>query len=432
MFGGHFYPERIRKAVAVFGSLFNNLNVIRKSAAGEVLSQVKVPLSYSPKRDFLSRLDGMSNGEEGERQIAVKLPRMSFEIVSMNYDPSRQLPKMNHCIKPSSTVDGAASKLYTPVPYLIQFQLNIYSKSQDDGLQIVEQVVPFFTPHYTLTVKPLADYENVKEDSQITLQGITFSDDYEASLESRRTIIYTLDFDMKVNLYKDASAVSPLITQYEIDVLDLSGNELFPASPIADSALQASPLTGTTDAEVSYSVSNFQIVNSHPTSYGLRIGSDPSNGTASITYTDTLTSVSGVVVTSGSWTYTPNVGFVGVDTFGIELLYGDSDSYSYNIDMTIDAVIPEDPFVSLLSNPLEFEVSTINSPETLDVSTNDSYTDPVYAINSQPAQGVATINASTGVITYTAATFDETSLVYSVTRTGGTAQLCTVNIIIAF
>jgi hypothetical protein len=86
MFGNHFYHQRIRKAVAVFGSLFNNINIVRKDSSGAVISQVKVPLSYSPKRDFLSRLDAMQNGEEGERQIAVKLPRISFEIVSMNND----------------------------------------------------------------------------------------------------------------------------------------------------------------------------------------------------------------------------------------------------------------------------------------------------------------------------------------------------------
>jgi hypothetical protein len=240
MFGNHFYHQRIRKAVAVFGSLFNNINIVRKDSSGAVISQVKVPLSYSPKRDFLSRLDAMQNGEEGERQIAVKLPRISFEIVSMNYDAARQLPKMNNCIK-GNIAEGSSARLYTPVPYIVQFQLNIYSKSQDDALQIVEQILPYFTPHYTLTVNPLEGYETVKEDSQITLQGITFSDDYEAQLEARRTIIYTLDFDMKLSLYKNISDTSSIITQYEIEMADLNGNEFL---TISDSANRASPLSG--------------------------------------------------------------------------------------------------------------------------------------------------------------------------------------------
>lgn len=225
MFGGHFYNQRIRKAVAVFGSLFNDINIVRKNSSGNVISQTKVPLSYGPKRDFLARID-QANSTENERQVAIKLPRMSFEIVAMAYDATRQLPKLNACNK--STNDASSKKkLYVPVPYTISFQLSIYAKSQDDALQVVEQILPYFTPQYTLTINPLDDYDNVKEDTPITLLGVTFSDDYEAALEARRTIIYTLDFDMKVNLYKDTSAEGSVITSYDIDVMNLDGSELF-------------------------------------------------------------------------------------------------------------------------------------------------------------------------------------------------------------
>lgn len=226
MFGGHFYNQRIRKSVAVFGSLFNNINIIRKNSSGNVISQTKVPLSYGPKRDFLARID-QANQSENERQVAIKLPRMSFEIVAMAYDPVRQLPKMNACLK-SSDDASTKKKLYVPVPYVISFQLSIYAKSQDDALQVVEQVLPYFTPQYTLTINPIDEYSDVKEDTPITLLGVTFSDDYEAALEARRTIIYTLDFDMKVNLYKDVSASAPVITNYDIDMINLEGDqELF-------------------------------------------------------------------------------------------------------------------------------------------------------------------------------------------------------------
>lgn len=225
MFGGHFYNQRIRKAVAVFGSMFNDINIIRKNSSGNVISQTKVPLSYGPKRDFLARID-QANQSENERQVAIKLPRMSFEIVAMAYDPVRQLPKLNACPK---TADDATSKkkLYVPVPYTISFQLSIYAKSQDDALQVVEQILPYFTPQYTLTLNPLDNFSDVKEDTPITLLGVTFSDDYEAALEARRTIIYTLDFDMKINLYKDVSVQMPVITEYEIDAVNLNGEELF-------------------------------------------------------------------------------------------------------------------------------------------------------------------------------------------------------------
>ena len=95
MLGQWFYHKRIRTAVSIFGSMFNNLYVLRHNNAGETISQVKVPLSYAPKRNFISRLKEMDNGEENERRVAIKLPRMSFEITSMVYDAARQLPKLN-------------------------------------------------------------------------------------------------------------------------------------------------------------------------------------------------------------------------------------------------------------------------------------------------------------------------------------------------
>lgn len=233
MFGPHFYNQRIRKAVAVFGALFNDIHIIRKNSSGNILSQTKVPLSYGPRRDFLARIDQMNSAGTDERQVAIKLPRMSFEIVAMMYDASRQLPKMNYCRKGSS-VEDEGTRLYSPSPYNISFQLSIYAKSQDDALQVVEQILPYFTPHYTLTVNPLDDFDDVKEDTPISLVGVTFSDDYEALIEARRTIIYTLDFEMKINLYKNTSISAPIITQYDVDTLNLDGSEIF--SSIQDSA----------------------------------------------------------------------------------------------------------------------------------------------------------------------------------------------------
>jgi hypothetical protein len=201
MFGTWFYHKRVRTAVSVFGSMFNNLYVLRQNSSGETISQVKVPLSYAPKRNFISRLQAMSNGEDAERRVAIKLPRMSFEITNMQYDATRQLPKNNNI---SATVDDSITtrrKLYTATPYTISFQLNVYAKSQDDALQIVEQVLPYFAPQYTLTIKPFSDIPTLTEDVPITLSGVTFSDDFEGAVEQRRTIIYTLDFEMKIALY---------------------------------------------------------------------------------------------------------------------------------------------------------------------------------------------------------------------------------------
>jgi hypothetical protein len=201
MFGTWFYHKRVRTAVSVFGSMFNNLYVLRENSSGEIISQVKVPLSYAPKRNFIARLDQMSNGEEAERRVAIKLPRMSFEITNMQYDATRQLPKTNAISKVVADTVTSRRKLYTSTPYTISFQLNVYAKSQDDALQIVEQILPYFTPQYTLTIKPFADIDTLTEDVPVTLSGVSFSDDFEGALEQRRTIIYTLDFEMKIALY---------------------------------------------------------------------------------------------------------------------------------------------------------------------------------------------------------------------------------------
>ena len=200
MFGTHFYHKRVRTAVSVFGSLFNNLHVLRTNSAGEVISQVKVPLSYAPKRNFIERINAMSKGEDAERRVAIKLPRMSFEITNMSYDPARQLPKINRfgLVNDDET---KKNKFYTSVPYDVNFQLSVYAKSQDDALQVVEQILPYFAPQYTVSVKPFSDFQEVKEDVPIVLDGINFEDTYEGALEQRRTIIYNLDFTMKIAFY---------------------------------------------------------------------------------------------------------------------------------------------------------------------------------------------------------------------------------------
>ena len=201
MFGTYFYHKRVRSAVSVFGSLFNNLYVLRKNSAGQTISQVKVPLSYAPKRNFIARLESMNNGEEAERRVAIKLPRMSFEITSIAYDETRQLNKMNTLNKVVSGSTTTRQKIFSHTPYNINFDLNVYAKSQDDALQIVEQVFPFFTPQYTVTVKPFSNITDLTEDVPITLTSTNFSDDFEGAIEQRRTIVYTLSFEMKINFY---------------------------------------------------------------------------------------------------------------------------------------------------------------------------------------------------------------------------------------
>src|SRR6056300_1758481 len=200
MFGTHFYHQKVRKCVGMFGTLFNNIYVIRKNTAGAAISQVKTPLSYAPKEKYLERI--RENPDlSANSQVALKLPRMSFEITSFAYDPTRQLTKVSN-FNTIGTANTNRQKFFSPVPYNINFQLNIYAKTQDDALQMVEQILPTFNPQYTLTIKPFStEYPDFKEDIPIIIQGLSFSDDFEGPMEQRRTIVYTLDFEMKVSFY---------------------------------------------------------------------------------------------------------------------------------------------------------------------------------------------------------------------------------------
>ena len=239
----YFYHERIRKSVAMFGKLFNDIYVIRKNSTGASISQIKVPLTYAPKQKFLERI--RENPDlYNDTKVAIKLPRMSFEIISIAYDPARQLPKSNNINRTGSTND-VRSKIYSYVPYNIGFQLSIYAKNQDDALQVVEQIIPFFSPQYTLTIKPLADFPDVKEDVPVTLTGVTFTDDYEGMVEQRRTIIYTLDFDMKVNFYGPINESNiirkSIVNFYNMKRGELDSDRLFQTLTVEPDPINVSP-----------------------------------------------------------------------------------------------------------------------------------------------------------------------------------------------
>ena len=211
MFGGHFYHEKTKKTVALFGRLFNNIYVIRKNSSGAAISQVKVPLSYAPKQKFLERI--RENPDlTNDTKVAIKLPRMSFEITSIAYDNARQLAKSS-TFKNTGTSVSTRQKFFTPVPYSINFQLNAYAKSQDDALQIVEQILPTFNPQYSITIKPFAtEHPTFVEDIPIIINGVSFSDDFEGAMEQRRTIIYSMDFEMKLSYHGPIANTSVIRT----------------------------------------------------------------------------------------------------------------------------------------------------------------------------------------------------------------------------
>ena len=206
MLGTYTYNEIFRKTIVAFGTLFNNIEIRRND---EVM---KVPLAYGPKQKFLARLD--QNPDPTNKRVQITLPRLSFEIGGIEYDSSR---KVSPTQKIKFKKDADENKnAFMPVPYNIGFELAIITKNQDDGLQIIEQILPIFQPHYNLSVKLLTTLGETK-DVPIVLQSIDYEDDYEGDFATRRAIIYTLQFTAKTYLYgpiTDAKVIRKSITDY--------------------------------------------------------------------------------------------------------------------------------------------------------------------------------------------------------------------------
>jgi len=194
MIGQYFYNQSTRNVVVAFGTLFNNIQLTKKDASGATIQAMKVPLAYGPKQKWLARLTEDPNLA---KKVAVTLPRIGFEISGITYDATR---KQNKVIKVKKVADGADNEQvksgFMPVPYNVEFELFIMSKSSDDALQIVEQILPYFQPEYTVTLRESPDLDIIR-DVPIVLNSISYEDDYEGDFTSRRSVIYTLSFTAK-------------------------------------------------------------------------------------------------------------------------------------------------------------------------------------------------------------------------------------------
>lgn len=212
MFGQYFYNNHIRKSVALFGTLFNNLNTVKVDAQGNILSTSKVPIAYGPKQKFLARLK-----EEPDLlapEVAMRLPRMAFEITSLTYDTTA---KLNKNVKLQTPSIHGVNTIYTAAPYNLTMQLNIIGKTQDEVLQIIEQILPYFNPAYIVSVNEIPSIGLVR-DVPVVLMSVSPQDDYEGEFEQRRTLIYTLDFNLKVQFYgpiqKDIGVIKDSTTNF--------------------------------------------------------------------------------------------------------------------------------------------------------------------------------------------------------------------------
>jgi hypothetical protein len=186
----------IRKSVVAFGNLFNNLYVDRVDETERVIQTIKVPLSYAPKQKFIAKKESTPNSFEQEFQTI--LPRMSFEMSGIGYDPLRKVSTVQK-IKRDDPNGGTISQ-FVPVPYNINMNLYIYSKNQEDGLQILEQIIVYFNPDYNLNLKSMTEFELI-DDMPVILNNINYEDNYESNFEERRFIVWTLTFTLKLNFY---------------------------------------------------------------------------------------------------------------------------------------------------------------------------------------------------------------------------------------
>ncbi len=199
MLGTYYYHHIIRKTIIAFGTVFNQIYIKHQDANDEIYSELRVPLAYGPTQKFLARLTQQA---DLNKPVQITLPRMSFEMTSIRYDPARKA-SVTQSFKAS---DGQnLKKVYMPVPYNIGFELSIMCKLNDDALQIIEQILPYFQPAFTITVN-LLDTLGENKDIPIVLNSITMNDDYEGNFQTRRSLIYTLRFTAKTFLFGPASS----------------------------------------------------------------------------------------------------------------------------------------------------------------------------------------------------------------------------------
>jgi len=203
MFGTYFYNESMRRMTIGFGQIFNNIQIKRKDSNGNITQSIAVPLAYAPKEKFLARLDAQPN--LNEREFAITLPRMSFEISGISYDASRKLTRVQKFKHVKSGADGKVLNFnYVPVPYNISYNLYSFTASAEAGLQIIEQILPFFQPDFTVTVNAIPELD-IKRDIPIVLNSVDYEDTYSGNFETRRAVIYTLGFTAKTYLFGPAS-----------------------------------------------------------------------------------------------------------------------------------------------------------------------------------------------------------------------------------
>ena len=219
MGNSQFYHKSLRKIIVMFGNMFNDMVVQRTDASGATIQTMAVPISYSPKEKFLARLAADPNLD---RSLAITLPQLSFEMISMQYDASRRLQGglKNVVVDPNDL--GKVKRQYVPVPYNMNFVLYAYVRNADDGAQIMEQIVPFFAPEWTSTIRLVPEI-SLNLDVPTILQDVTTEDTYEGDFTTRRAMIYTFNFVVKGYFFGPVKRQG-IIKRVQIDAAALPGD----------------------------------------------------------------------------------------------------------------------------------------------------------------------------------------------------------------
>ena len=236
-----YYHGIVRKTIVAFGSLFSSIYIDRKqgdSVNGQTLQRLQVPLAYAPKEKWLVRID---SDPTLENNTYVTLPRMSFEITGYTYDASRKTNRMQRITCGAGT--DSMNYVYSPVPYNIDIYLYVITKTQEDGLQIIEQILPTFTPEYTLNIKTVDDM-NITQEVPVILNSVTVQDDYDGDFQTRRFVTHTLSFTLKTSIY-GPTAGQGVITQASANI---GNNENF-SNPNQVYVAEGDTITGTVSQE---------------------------------------------------------------------------------------------------------------------------------------------------------------------------------------
>lgn len=205
----HFYHQLTRKAVVLFGRLFDDITIVRKNTqTGKETSRFLVPIIYSPKEKMVTRI---FSDPDLLKSVGTILPRMSFEITGISYDATRKQNSLLRAAKSNTSTHVTSS--YMGVPYDITFALNIYARNIDDGTHIVEQILPFFNPDFTVTTNMITDLGALK-DIPVILNSVSNDIQYEGDYDSVRYVNWTLTFTMKMYYYGPISYPKIIRTVY--------------------------------------------------------------------------------------------------------------------------------------------------------------------------------------------------------------------------